>query len=224
MTTDLPQADHKSVHGRSTRQAALNDGPNCALRGVRHTNWNGRLRPRLTWDANRSALTAGRRGRTCAERCCRAPWAARQWSTCSVPEVDAGRALGYLGEADWALVPGRSPEAGRVFPLPLLTDWWGHGDVGELADTSKRSTCSGRLSCAISGADTYELIARPSPLPRNVLTWTATGRRPGLDWSVLPFFRLRLRGIVRTVYVALNQCNTDSRVRLGRHRTSGACR
>lgn len=41
----------------------------------------------------------------------------------TAPEVDAGRALRYLQEADWALVPVKGPEAGSVLALPLLLDW-----------------------------------------------------------------------------------------------------
>jgi cellulose biosynthesis protein BcsQ len=41
----------------------------------------------------------------------------------AAPEVDYARALGYLREADWALVPVKGPEAGSVLALPLLMDW-----------------------------------------------------------------------------------------------------
>jgi cellulose biosynthesis protein BcsQ len=41
----------------------------------------------------------------------------------TAPEVDAARALGYLREADWVLVPVKGPEAGSVLALPLLMDW-----------------------------------------------------------------------------------------------------
>lgn len=41
----------------------------------------------------------------------------------TAPEVDYARALGYLREADWALVPVKGPEAGSVLALPLLMDW-----------------------------------------------------------------------------------------------------
>ena len=41
----------------------------------------------------------------------------------TAPEVDAKRALRYLREADWALVPVKGPEAGSVLALPLLLDW-----------------------------------------------------------------------------------------------------
>jgi len=40
----------------------------------------------------------------------------------TAPEVDAKRAIRYLGEADWALVPAKGPEAGSVLALPLLLD------------------------------------------------------------------------------------------------------
>ena len=43
----------------------------------------------------------------------------------TAPEVDYARALGYLREADWALVPVKGPEAGSVLALPLLMDWLG---------------------------------------------------------------------------------------------------
>ena len=41
----------------------------------------------------------------------------------TAPEVDAKRAIRYLREADWALVPVKGPEAGSVLALPLLLDW-----------------------------------------------------------------------------------------------------
>jgi cellulose biosynthesis protein BcsQ len=41
----------------------------------------------------------------------------------TAPEVDAKRALRYLREADWALVPVKGPEAGSVLALPMLLDW-----------------------------------------------------------------------------------------------------
>jgi cellulose biosynthesis protein BcsQ len=41
----------------------------------------------------------------------------------TAPEVDSARAVGYLREADWALVPVKGPEAGSVLALPLLMDW-----------------------------------------------------------------------------------------------------
>jgi cellulose biosynthesis protein BcsQ len=41
----------------------------------------------------------------------------------TAPEVDADRAVGYLREADWALVPVKGPEAGSVLALPLLLEW-----------------------------------------------------------------------------------------------------
>jgi len=41
----------------------------------------------------------------------------------TAPEVDAKRAIKYLREADWALVPVKGPEAGSVLALPLLLDW-----------------------------------------------------------------------------------------------------
>jgi cellulose biosynthesis protein BcsQ len=41
----------------------------------------------------------------------------------TAPEVDAERAVGYLREADWALVPVKGPEAGSVLALPLLLEW-----------------------------------------------------------------------------------------------------
>lgn len=41
----------------------------------------------------------------------------------TAPEVDADRAIGYLREADWVLVPVKGPEAGSVLALPLLVDW-----------------------------------------------------------------------------------------------------
>jgi cellulose biosynthesis protein BcsQ len=41
----------------------------------------------------------------------------------TAPEVDADRASSYLGEADWALVPVKGPEAGSVLALPLLIEW-----------------------------------------------------------------------------------------------------
>jgi cellulose biosynthesis protein BcsQ len=41
----------------------------------------------------------------------------------TAPEVDAKRAIRYLQEADWALVPVNGPEAGSVRALPLLLDW-----------------------------------------------------------------------------------------------------
>ena len=40
----------------------------------------------------------------------------------TAPEVDAKRAIRYLREADWALVPVKGPEAGSVLALPLLLD------------------------------------------------------------------------------------------------------
>jgi cellulose biosynthesis protein BcsQ len=41
----------------------------------------------------------------------------------TAPEVNAERAIGYLREADWVLVPVKGPEAGSVLALPLLLDW-----------------------------------------------------------------------------------------------------
>jgi cellulose biosynthesis protein BcsQ len=41
----------------------------------------------------------------------------------TAPEVDYARAVGYLREADWAIVPVKGPEAGSVLALPLLMDW-----------------------------------------------------------------------------------------------------
>jgi cellulose biosynthesis protein BcsQ len=41
----------------------------------------------------------------------------------TAPEVDANRAIGYLREADWVLVPVKGPEAGSVLALPLLLRW-----------------------------------------------------------------------------------------------------
>jgi cellulose biosynthesis protein BcsQ len=41
----------------------------------------------------------------------------------TAPEVNADRAVGYLREADWALVPVKGPEAGSVLALPLLLEW-----------------------------------------------------------------------------------------------------
>ena len=41
----------------------------------------------------------------------------------TAPEVDAKRAMRYLRETDWALVPVKGPEAGSVLALPLLLDW-----------------------------------------------------------------------------------------------------
>ena len=41
----------------------------------------------------------------------------------TAPEVDAKRAIRYLREADWALVPVKGPEAGSILALPLLLDW-----------------------------------------------------------------------------------------------------
>lgn len=41
----------------------------------------------------------------------------------TAPEVNGDRAVGYLREADWALVPVKGPEAGSVLALPLLLDW-----------------------------------------------------------------------------------------------------
>jgi cellulose biosynthesis protein BcsQ len=41
----------------------------------------------------------------------------------TAPEVDAKRAIRYLREADWVLVPVKGPEAGSVLALPLLLDW-----------------------------------------------------------------------------------------------------
>lgn len=41
----------------------------------------------------------------------------------TAPELNADRALGYLREADWALVPVKGPEAGSVLALPILMDW-----------------------------------------------------------------------------------------------------
>jgi len=38
----------------------------------------------------------------------------------TAPEVNAARALSYLREADWLLVPVKGPEAGSVLALPLL--------------------------------------------------------------------------------------------------------
>jgi len=40
----------------------------------------------------------------------------------TAPEVDASRALSYLREADYILVPVK-PEAGSVLALPILMDW-----------------------------------------------------------------------------------------------------
>jgi len=41
----------------------------------------------------------------------------------TAPEVDYARAVSYLREADWAIVPVKGPEAGSVLALPLLMDW-----------------------------------------------------------------------------------------------------
>jgi cellulose biosynthesis protein BcsQ len=41
----------------------------------------------------------------------------------TAPEVNASRAVGYLQEADWALVPVKGPEAGSVLAIPLLLEW-----------------------------------------------------------------------------------------------------
>jgi cellulose biosynthesis protein BcsQ len=41
----------------------------------------------------------------------------------TAPEVNTDRAVGYLREADWALVPVKGPEAGSVLALPLLLEW-----------------------------------------------------------------------------------------------------
>lgn len=41
----------------------------------------------------------------------------------TAPEVNADRAVGYLRDADWALVPVKGPEAGSVLALPLLLEW-----------------------------------------------------------------------------------------------------
>jgi cellulose biosynthesis protein BcsQ len=41
----------------------------------------------------------------------------------TAPEVDYARAVGYLREAEWAIVPVKGPEAGSVLALPLLMDW-----------------------------------------------------------------------------------------------------
>jgi cellulose biosynthesis protein BcsQ len=41
----------------------------------------------------------------------------------TAPEVNADRAIGYLRDADWALVPVKGPEVGSVLALPLLLDW-----------------------------------------------------------------------------------------------------
>jgi cellulose biosynthesis protein BcsQ len=41
----------------------------------------------------------------------------------TAPEVDTKRAIRYLREADWALVPVKGPEAGSVLALPLLLEW-----------------------------------------------------------------------------------------------------
>ena len=38
----------------------------------------------------------------------------------TAPELNAERALGYLREADWALVPVKGPEAGSILALPIL--------------------------------------------------------------------------------------------------------
>jgi cellulose biosynthesis protein BcsQ len=41
----------------------------------------------------------------------------------TAPEANADRGIGYLREADWALVPVKGPEAGSVLALPLLLQW-----------------------------------------------------------------------------------------------------
>ena len=41
----------------------------------------------------------------------------------TAPEANADRAVGYLREAEWALVPVKGPEAGSVLALPLLLEW-----------------------------------------------------------------------------------------------------
>jgi len=41
----------------------------------------------------------------------------------TAPEVDADRAIGYLREAQWVLVPVKGPEAGSVLALQLLLNW-----------------------------------------------------------------------------------------------------
>jgi hypothetical protein len=45
------------------------------------------------------------------------------WSLLFFSGVNANRAIGYLREADWALVPVKGPEAGSVLALPLLLEW-----------------------------------------------------------------------------------------------------
>ncbi len=40
----------------------------------------------------------------------------------TAPEANADRAVGYLREADWALVPVKGPEARSVLALPLLLE------------------------------------------------------------------------------------------------------
>jgi cellulose biosynthesis protein BcsQ len=47
----------------------------------------------------------------------------RRCGSLTAPEVNADRAVGYLREADWALVPVKGPEAGSVLALPLLLEW-----------------------------------------------------------------------------------------------------
>lgn len=41
----------------------------------------------------------------------------------TAPELNGERAVGYLREADWSLVPVKGPEAGSVLALPLLLEW-----------------------------------------------------------------------------------------------------
>src|SRR5438105_11604765 len=50
----------------------------------------------------------------------------------TAPEVDVKRAIRYLREADWALVPVKGPEAGSVPALPLLLDWLEHAKGARL--------------------------------------------------------------------------------------------
>ena len=50
----------------------------------------------------------------------------------TAPEVNANRALGYLREADFALVPVKGPEAASVLAIPLLLEWLDQADGARL--------------------------------------------------------------------------------------------
>ena len=74
----------------------------------------------------------------------------------TAPEVDADRAVGYLREAHWALVPVKGPEAGSVLALPLLLEW-----LGGVGPDRVRPLLQRRPAASDAWAATPEVKPRP---------------------------------------------------------------